>query len=598
MNSTSFTHTQILIIMKKLFVTFFLLAAGIAQAQYFQNYNGIIGNFEQSFDGTNVVAGGQGHLIAGTTDALGQQDLLLTRTDVNGVIAGLNSFNQVYRLQLPTGAPLWTSPCKILQVASGNICVVGNYNSPLSPGPQGIFTAVLSPAGAVINVTGWQVISPSAVTSLVSLSACRALAVTSNNVFICGYTDALTPGAALRPFVLAINGNTNAFIWGRVYNYLPATATGRCFATDLVASPYATTIAGEIMVIGNYFDGLGNDFGFTYRVNAGNGNPIGLVTQFDSGRNEEFWGITVASGPGGGGDGYVITGSTNVNGSLDALTIKTDRAGSGVRWATTHDYSNLTRDNSGTDVIQRQNTSGRWLYYVCGTTQAGALGATDAAVFQIDDNTGNAVAEFTYGTGADESAVEISSFSGTAADGITVYGNTNRPDVGEEYLVKAYYNGVSGCLEAFGTPFTQPYPLSRTQFTNTRNLNFGGSTLVATTPLSATMNVICFAVVVPGGSNLRVANNDIEQTTLTSLYPNPVSASSPLIQIQLTSSADQQIEIRITDMLGREVHNQQIMVTEGQSLHQIQLPSGLGTGMYNLNVINGEAVENHRFVIE
>ena len=568
------------------------------QAQYFQNYNGFLNNFEQTFDGTNIVAGGQGHLLAGTSNLFGQQELILTRTDINGNIGGLNTFNQLYRLQLPTGAILTTNPSKILQVATGNICVVGNYSSPTSLVPQGVFTAVLTPAGAVVGVVGWQVVSTSAVTSLYSLSACRALAATSNNVFICGYTDALTPGAALRPFVLAINGNTNALIWGRVYNYLPATATGRVYATDLVASPYATTVAGEIMVIGNRVDGLGNDFGFTYRVNAGNGNPIGLVTEFDSGRNEEFWGITVASGLGGGGNGYVITGSTNVSGNYDALTLKVDPLGSGVRWSTMHDYNSFTRDNTGADIIQRQNTSGRWLYYVCGTTQAGILGATDMAVFMIDDNTGNAVAEFTYGTGGDEGAVEISSFTGTVADGITVYGNTNRIDVGEEYFVKAYYNGVSGCLETTGTPLSQLYPIARTQFTNTRNLTFSSSPLIASIPAFPAMNNLCFAIALPGGSNARVAGSADAVSNSTSVFPNPLAAASPLLSLKLSSPVDQQIEIRITDMLGREVLNQQILVAAGESVSQLQLPAGLAEGIYSMQISGEGFKEIHRFTIQ
>lgn len=586
--------------MKKLLSILCVLALGTAQAQYFQNLNGTF-SFDNTNDGTNIVAGGQGHLIAGTTQTLGGIDLLLTRTNVNGVIAGANSFNQVYRLTTAGGVVLSTYPCKILQVASGRICVVGSYFDPTAVVPSGIFTAVLQPNGAVFNIRGWQTTAPAASVDLFAISACRALPAASNNVYITGYTDATVgAGNGGRPIIIAINGSTNALLWSRIYDFLPAGTLAKVLANDIVASPYLPTGVNELFIVGTYYDQFGFDAGFTYRVNAGNGNPIGLLTSFDSGANDDFKAVCVATGVGGGTNGFAITGSSNINGNWDAITFKTDQLGSGAGWLTLQDY-NGGGDNFGTDIIQRQNTFGQWVYYAAGTAVNGLLGGSDMVVFFVDDATGNAPREFTYGTAANESCEEISSFDGIAPEGITMFGNgpgSIAADPGDEYYVKAYFNGVSGCNELLLQHGTNIYPVGRTQFNVTRTGTVGFSNLLATIPAAANVNVLCFNIAIATGSNARTAETQETNTVTSTLYPNPVSLSAPVLNLSLNSSADQQIEIRITDMLGREVLNQQIIVAQGESVQQIQLPSGLSAGVYNMS-INGNLVnENHRFIIE
>ncbi|MGL5891448.1 MAG: hypothetical protein ACRC3B_16275, partial [Bacteroidia bacterium] len=380
--------------MKKLLTILSVLALGTAQAQYFQNLNGT-GAYDNTNDGTNIIAGGQGHLIAGTTQALGGTDLLLTRTNINGTIGGGSTFNQVYRLTTVGGVVLSAYPAKILQVASGRICVVGSYYDPTAVVPSGIFTAVLQANGAVFNVRGWQTTAPGPSVDLFALSACRALAAASNNVYITGYTDATVgAGNGGRPIIIAINGSTNALIWARIYDFLPAGTLAKVLASDIVASPYLPTGVNELFVVGSYYDGLGFDAGFTFRVNVANGNPIGLLTAFDSGNSDQFNAVCVATGAGGGTNGFVITGSTDVNGNWDALTMKTDPLGSGVAWSTIQDYR-AGGDNFGNDIIQRQNTFGQWVYYAAGTAVTGSQGGSDMVVFLVDDVTGNAPLEYT-----------------------------------------------------------------------------------------------------------------------------------------------------------------------------------------------------------
>ncbi|MFN8712644.1 MAG: T9SS type A sorting domain-containing protein [Bacteroidota bacterium] len=586
--------------MKKLLSILCVLAFGTAQAQYFQNLNGTPA-YDYAYDGVNITAGGQGHLIAGVTQTLGGQDLLLTRTNINGTIGGGNTFNQVYRLTTAGGIVLSTYPCKILQVASGRICVVGSYYDPTSVVAPGIFTAVLQANGAVFNVRGWQTTIPGPSTNLSAISACRALAAASNNIYIIGYTDAVVGSVnGVRPIIIAINGSTNALIWSRLYDFLPAGTQAKVIASDIVASPYLPTGVNELFIVGTYYDVTGFDAGFTFRVNVANGNPIGLLTSFDSGRNDQFTAVCVATGAGGGTNGFAITGSTNVNGDWDAITFKTDPVGSGAAWITLQDYTG-GGDNFGTDIIQRQNTFGQWFYYAAGTAVNGSQGGSDMVVYFVDDLTGNAPREYTYGTTANENCEEISSFTGTVADGITMFGNgpgAVAGDPNDEYYVKAYYNAISGCNEAFVPHASGLYPVARTQFTVTRVGAVGPSNFLATIPAFAAVNVLCFNVTIATGSNARTAETQETNVVSSTLYPNPVSLSAPVLNLNLNSPTEQQIEIRITDMLGREVLNQQITITEGQSLQQVQLPSGLSAGVYNMSISGNNVSENHRFVLE
>jgi Secretion system C-terminal sorting domain len=582
--------------MKKLLSLLCVLAFGTAQAQYFQNLNGSPA-YDELVDGTNVTLGGQGHLMLGSTQVIGGLDLVLTRTNLNGVIGAAPTFNRNYRLTTTTNIVLSTVPCKVLQIPNGRLVVVGTYYSATSVVPQGIFTAVLTQAGAVLSVRGWQTVLPAVSGTIFATSACNALP-NSNTVYICGYSDATTLGNGGRPIVMAINGSTNALIWGLIHDFVPAFPASKLLANDIIASPYQPAGVAEVFIVGTQYDGNGGDAGFTYRVNAANGNPVGQATLFDSGRQDEFVAVSLATGAGGGTNGFFITGNTNVNGDWDAVAFKTDPVGSGAAWINIIDYS-TGGDNFGTDVIQRLNTSNQWTYYLSGTVTAGSQGGSDMVVFFLDDN-GLAQREFTYGTANSERSVEISSFSGLAAgDGITVYGNTpTSADAGQEYYVKAYYNGLSGCNEAFAIPNTNSYPLSRVQAPISRTGSVSAiNLLLPVIQPPPTITPLCFNVTLAGGSNARAAENT-ENSVSAELYPNPVSLNSAILNLNLNSPSEQQIDIRITDMLGREVLNQTIVVAEGESLQQIQLPSGISAGVYNLSISGASVNENHRFVIE
>jgi hypothetical protein len=575
--------------MKKLLLILGVFVLSTAHAQYFQRQNGNA-PYDELADGLNTTVGAAGHLMVGSTQIAGGQNLVLTRTNANGVIGAAPTFNRNFSLTTTTNIPLIAMPCKVLQIPNGRTVVVGSYVSNIAVVPPGIFTAVFAANGNVISVRSWQTTQPAPSITIFATSACNALPG-SSTVYICGYSDVSTSSNGGRPLIMAINGTTNTLIWGQIHDFVPAVGS-KLIPTDLIASPYQPFGVSEVFIVGTHYMPGGIDQVFTYRIDTVTGSPVGLATLFDSGRNDEFTAVCLATGTGGGNSGFLITGSTNFNGDWDAIALKIDDTGSIIYWSNIMDYS-AGGDNYGADVIQRLNTSNQWNYYMAGTVSNGSMGGSDMVVFFIDD-LGMGNNEFTYGTIYSERCSEISN----NLTGISVYGNApTASDAGQEYYVRAYYNGVSGCNESFAAPLTIFYSLTPMPVPPTVIGAVASTNLLLTLVSTPTISTLCFSATIATGSNAREAQI-AEPSASSGLYPNPVAVNAAVLNLNLNSPTEQQIEIRITDMLGREVLNQTIVVAEGESLQQIQLPSGISAGVYNMS-INGNGVkENHRFIME
>jgi hypothetical protein len=573
------------------------------QAQYFQITNGYSGSDETVGDGISAISGGVPvHLVAGSTRNFGSIDLQVSKLDINGGVPGLPYFNQGYRLFNGSGSMLTAEAEKILQLGSGNICVVGNYSDPSKVNPVGIFTLILNSNGTVINATGWQTILPAVSNALRASSAC--LSQLSNDIVcICGYSEVLTQGGGLRPIAIAINANTNTLLWGHSYDFLSAGSTDKVRAYDIAAGNYFPDGDNELLIVGTFhYSNAGNtDDGFTFRVNAVSGNPIGTISLFDNNRNNSFHAVSLASGSGGGSNGYVITGSTDTLGNVDAITIKVNTAGDVIFWSTIHDYSINGAFNNGVDIIERLDSNFEWHYYLCGTVYHGVFGGPDAYVVILHDTDGIASYEYTYGTAYKEAGNKISSFTGTVADGINVYGYTDWLNDYNQYIVKAYFNGVSGCNEYRDKAVSKQYPLVVNRELIAHSAVFSSTVFSAQILSPAIISRICFSSTISTGSNARTVEPYSETASSnaeTSLYPNPLSQSEPALNLSLHSPVDQQIEIRITDMLGREVLNQKIIITSGQNIHQLLLPSSISSGVYNLSILGESFSEQQRFTVE
>ncbi|MCU0436120.1 MAG: T9SS type A sorting domain-containing protein [Bacteroidia bacterium] len=557
-------------------------------AQYFTKEYGSASTNDRIADGTASVAGPVGHIMAGQTFLSQVNDLMLIRTDVTGTVGAMPFFQNHYRLLTPSGQPLNSIPAKVIQLTSGNIFVVGTYqNAAPTFLARGVYTAVFTPAGAVISVRGWQATATST-SAITAVSACTSAVAGDPTIYITGNIELAPYGAGLGAgiFGISINGNTNVVNWTSAYDL---NLLARESAADIIASPYAA----EVVIVGNYLAPAGDGATFMLRVASGTGVSLAANVYNYTGSNESVAAIALSSAA---PVGFVICGTSNNASVINRVWVfKTNTTGAGI---TGNAFINTSNGSvaTGTDVIQRQNTFGAFEFYVSATAATGTIGANDMLVFKLTNILGF-VGQFTYGKPAtNESSVEIAAFT----DGFGIYGNTNSGTVTantEGYVSKAYYNGVTACnatqlggsrvtpaLSVAGTTHTQPGTL--VQLLPTFTL-LGP---VVTYP-------ICNAAVVAGGNNARIAadNEDVAMSNV-SVYPNPVIAGSSPLQIVLDTPAEGEVQLMLTDITGREVLVKTIVATEGENRYELALPDDIRKGVYIL-AIRGAGINDMRKIL-
>jgi hypothetical protein len=561
-------------------------------AQYFTREYGTTAPADRLTDGTPVISGPAGHILAGTTNIVSNTDMVLIRTDAAGATPGLPTFRNYYRLLSSTGAVLTSTPAKVIQMPAGRIFVAGTYTGTAAT-DKGVYTAVFNPDGTVGAIAGWKT-TAAATTTITATSACRSNIAGDETVYVTGSVDLAPYNTTLGSgvFIIAVNGNNNALVWSQTYWF---SALSGETAADIIASPYNSN--AELVVAGN-FNNSGDRGSFLMRVNRTTTFPISANT-FNYTTNESVSGIALAPSPISTNEGFVLCGTTNSGSAINRMWVFRVNANcNAVINNVFIAYSNSASTISGSDIISRTNAMSNLEFYASGTAATGQLGQNDMVVVKLSATLGF-VGEYTYGTvGTSESNQEIAGLT----DGIGIYGNIRISSLatnGDMYVAKAYYNGVTQCNTASNTSVVTVAALTTTTTPVDDVKDLAQPGLSISSIGNVTIFSYCNAVSVAGGSNARNAAPIAEETdNSTQVFPNPVSITNPLVQLLIHSPSEQQIEIRITDMLGREVMNQQIMVAEGQSVQQIQLPHGISTGAYNITVTAGDRSENHRLLVQ
>ena len=65
------------------------------------------------------------------------------------------------------------------------------------------------------------------------------------------------------------------------------------------------------------------------------------------------------------------------------------------------------------------------------------------------------------------------------------------------------------------------------------------------------------------------------------LYPNPFEN---LVKISLTATTEQIINIKVYDMLGQELIEEEVMVSKGQGVYNLSKMGNLANGLYLFKV--------------
>ncbi len=586
--------------MKKIYLLTALLFAGLcANAQFYQHTYGTT-NGEGRGQGVNTFATGQGHFITAPTwnTSTTTQDILGVNTDVNG---NVNAFNNTYSLIHSSGINLNLQNTIPIEFSNGaGYGVFGLFYDPSGTVPAGIYYLELDAAGNVVNTTEY---NPTGTNSYVVEVADVTESLGGGDYYITGTIDPSVSTGSFWIFVLKIDQAGN-ILWSIVSDIVnPNTSSSRDWAKGIVESPYSPSGNQEVVVVGQTYANGGSSDAFFLRLDANSGaalaSPLiyGTTSTF-----EVFDCIKISNNTASGGPGFVIGGTTDANGSgtnRDFWLLQTDDQGTPY-WSYTYDYNGGSGNwDYSTDVIERLNQSSVYEYYLGGLTNTGAIGGTDLVVQKIDD-VGNSVAEFTYGSAADDIGTSLDYFDGTGNDGLSVFGTFNGGGVGsmDAYQVQAYFNGLSGCNESFGSSSAVNAPGIITKYNFRPQFSISNVTMSATMSTASDAN-LCFATSIAGGSNARMTPAEPKRDKEAIVSPNPMNQGSPVAMVELETETPATVEIAVYDMLGKQYVSGSHTLVKGIN----QLPVDLSTanmaaGMYTVKITGINISKNILLIIK
>ncbi|MGL5888546.1 MAG: T9SS type A sorting domain-containing protein, partial [Bacteroidia bacterium] len=546
-------------------------------------------------------SGMKGHIITGYTDYYSNflgNDMILTRTDVNGNISGTSAFNNVYRLSLGQ-QKLDPHPVEVIHTPNNRILVAGTAFH--QNGNAQIFITAASAGGGFFMSTGY---FSSSYNRIHATSACLSI-YNSAHIYVTGYAEQSPNGRI--PIVMCVDWTSNTLVWSQVYDLRPSIMDWNT-PSAIICSPNAN----ELVIVGNCVNGAQNDV-FLIKADASSGilKPLALstgtadVAYYDSrGGIEVATGITTGSSTSGGSQGFVICGNSNFGLSgwpNEALLFKVDDNGNAL-------WTNWLRFGNGAteinDVVERLNTSNQYEYYVTGTAKNGYnTGTSDILVFKCDDN-GSAVAEFTIDDALSQEGICAGLVENTADDGLAIYGRENSAQYsgfgGDMRMVKTYFNGVLGCNEIISsfvenhmymTANGASYGTAGSLSSNSYSVNLLGP--IAEFP-------ICSASSVAGGSNAREASSNlsVQSATSLSLFPNPSAAGANTIQLTTSYEKSELLKIELYSADGRLIETFSKSVTEGNNMFTLNLQQELVSGAYLIRVQDSEKTEMLRLIVQ
>jgi hypothetical protein len=577
--------------MKKTILTacFAFIAATCTQAQYFQK---LYSDNSSGYNGmTTKGIGGAGHVVGGINQvgspANPDVGLMVVRTDPDGAFTTPFDFNNTYVLMTGGGSIVNFNCGKVLEFAgSTGFAAMGSFNYKDPSSPTGFRYALayiqLDPSGNVLALKQYDVPSTSTY-SLTIASICESK-VTPNEFFATAHF--VESNEASHVLVLRIN-LSGAMIWGKMYDF-PTTRQSFETPYDIIESPYGNH---EIIVAGDiyypqlsYPSPIGN--GFCLTLDRSSGSVIGMQ-EFDGGALEKLSAINVSPDPT--NPGFILTGYTYDYHTGNCWVLRTTPALTPM-WSYLYSENNgKAEDFEGFDVIGRQNTLGNYEYYITGRKEQFNF---DAIIMKINDVgiPANPGALFVYSNSPAISqwgnSVDMNT-SGTA-DGVSMYGIWEDPLVApvprRAYVVKAYFNGQSGCDESFVDVHERPYGVNNT-FTPVSFSNMS-ETPIYLAYLSTDNNItLCYNLTLPGGDNTFTTSvtDPQKQKTGLLLFPNPIGSKDKNLSIRMESRRIDIANLSLQDMLGREIFTGAYQLDKGENTLQIDISNlCLNKGIYQV----------------
>ncbi len=588
--------------MKKIFLISFLLIGLSINAQYFQHWYG--DDPTNLSHGINTRINAPGHLLTGRTSitqAGNPGGVSVAWADENGTAATF--FNNVYSFS-NGGQALGYSYGKSFEFLGGGGFGTIAFNDATGTTPSIIYLQ-LDINGNVVNTYEYTINAVGTNSWTLQNITAITTALNTDFVYVTGtaYQNNQIP-TDNDIYILKINVLTGAVAWFHITD-IPHFPGGQSIDVpfDIVESPYQPASVPEVLVVGAHeqFNVAPSQLGqqaFLLRVNANTGAAIGNVQRYrqistqnigyvwtsikisENTKSAIFPGLIIG--------GYSIHPTTGTQMSA----IRTDLTGTTVDWAFDYDYSITNHTEVSWDIIERENTTGFFEYYLGGSAYDGIT--SKAVVLKLDEF-GIPVpnGEFTYNVFGDDQCFHLDQFNnfpGTfgTLDGLSVYGTAIDPNnFGTRmFLTKAYFNGVVDCGEAFDDP----------SYTSGAE-NYGSA---LPTVYNSTVNVVQIQTFVrqsverpicpsqttlPGGSNARIAPEEPEGEDESKISPNPLNAGTYYAGLEVEVDEPTAVTVSIYDMLGRSYFSHNFNLTKGKNNLTLDISkANMAAGMYSIRV--------------
>lgn len=602
--------------MKKIFLTAFfaIVLATCATAQYFQHeygYSAEIGTV--NVHGQNTRYAATGHLIGGHFIDIyglplynGNLGILAAHADDDGRFTNPTDFNNHYIFT--DGNPnykLRITSAQVIEFEDGSgYAAIGAFHKWQNISPpsaqivtQGIAYIRLDAMGTVIAIQGYEL--SNVVGTMPFVNGLREADAGNGELYATG-----TNGSSMWAMKIDQNG---ALLWANLYQ-VGATPN------DIIESPYT----GDVIIVGQY----GNN-GFWMEVNPGNGalNFFNVMTA-GTGAADKLISIDISADPA--MPGFILAGEI----SGRAWVVKTDQTGiaqwSGEYWSATTPNKYMRGYDAAGRLKVVNGCKTEYEYFITGPFWS-TYNDGNAIVFKLDrsGNPMNPNGLFVYDYGFEETGNSVDVNTSGVGDGVTMYAIKEDDPRREAYVVKAYFNGVSGCNEYF-----EDLDRNWVNFSAISSLTFGtsgfGPTAIFIDHIGTNPdNELCHATTLADGSNAFVAQKQPRQRrfgltpttekqgkapqtgdiqtkeTETLVIPNPTDKGNETVVVKVMSETTSKVEVAIYDMLGRQYYSNSFTLTKGNNLLPLNISAAnMAAGMYTVKLRGADMNKNITLMVK
>lgn len=569
------------------------------QAQYFHHvYGNNLGQFSSGMATTSLTK--VGHIIAGAGNqgVFGSGNTIsVAKTDPDGRFTSAQDFKNEYALYNSNNILLNAGDPQVLELSAGGKYVIAGDYLNTNASIYGVYYIELDLTG---NVTAAYDFPAS---QMVGVNSFKKSTSNPSEFYVVGTTWNSTAADA---FVLKIN-SSGTYLWDQTYDI----AANQDAAMDMVEDPLNP---GMGVVVGNTGNGGLSDAMLFYIDLNGGPLPSPNALLYGTGVSDDrFNRIKNAVSP---APGFIIAGVTTSRGPSSIgvevpWLINIDGATLGINWSNIYIMNSMSNTSGNLyDVIERLNTSGQYEYYAVGMIEENS--PTDYNMLLMKVNSGGFWSpgrQVNYGTADVQMGFRIDMNNSGTANGVSLYGVSHSQTIAnlgskeQLYIVKAYFNGESGCQEDIRDPMSSAGPgFMGMANIFTASVFFPTSDLIDVSIVSPISdNEECYNRTLRFGNNNLVAQTenppaDVDDHTL-KVTTNVAATGLMSVNILQQTTEAQAVTVKIYDLLGQVFYSAQ---TELQNGNNALPPSGIlshmSTGMYRLE-IEGDKVHQSTMIL-